>query len=284
MTAPLRDPVPDACLGVWRRISLDTLAPDGTVRTSDTATRAYWIQTPTLFADMRIPAGRPDMSGTAALSDLGASDLSWLARQQGIAGMTLAGNGLLHRRRQVDFQPTRGRDNTRRVRVEQDRLVEENPHGTVRETWQRLAGAEGDMIALRLQEEALAGGRIVPRKGYLLVVGDYFLFVRDRIGFTRQAASLEDLFEAQELGHDEQAALLDCEFSFGQRQGGVQPWIILLSTLPSREGRALFAPGQFEALRSGGDALTQRGRMQGATVTRRWSIQQWDERFSHGVS
>jgi hypothetical protein len=191
--------------------------------------------------------------------------------------MTLAGGELVHRRRQIDYQPTRGRDNTHRMHFEGELLVDENLQGSVVEKWRRLAGAEGGVITLRLLEEAEADGRIVPRKGYLLVVSDYFLFVRDRPEFTRQAASLEDLFEAQDLEREEMVPFLDCEFSFGRRSGGAQPWIIELSTLPYREGKALFSPGQFEALRAGGNALVQRGRGRNGLITRRWSIHEWTE-------
>ena len=85
------------------------------------------------------------------------------------------------------------------------------------------------------------------------------------------------MFEAQELERDAQARLLDCEFSFGRRNGGAQAWEIQLSTLPYREGKALFASGQFEALKAGGDALVQRGRGRNGVVTRRWSIAEWNE-------
>lgn len=272
MSVVLDDPVPAAYFGVWQRISLEARG-----KPADTSTRAYWIQTSALQADLRVPAGRPHFPGKAALAEYSADDLLWLARQQGIAGMTLAGGELLHRRRQIDYQPTRGRDNTHRMRFEGEVLVEENMQGSVVEKWHRLAGVEGGVVTLRLLEEAEADGRIVPRKGYLLVVSDYFLFVRDRPEFTRQAASLEDLFEAQDLERDDMVPFLDCEFSFGRRRGGAKPWIIELSTLPYREGKALFAPGQFEALRAGGNALVQRGRGLRGLVTRRWSIHEWSE-------
>ena len=272
MSVALNDPVPTGFIGVWQRISMEAKG-----RPADITTQAYWIQTSALQADMRVPAGRPDFSGKASLAEYSVDDLLWLARQQGIAGMTLAGGELVHRRRQIDYQPTRGRDNTHRMHFEGELLVDENLQGSVVEKWRRLAGAEGGVITLRLLEEAEADGRIVPRKGYLLVVSDYFLFVRDRPEFTRQAASLEDLFEAQDLEREEMVPFLDCEFSFGRRSGGAQPWIIELSTLPYREGKALFSPGQFEALRAGGNALVQRGRGRNGLITRRWSIHEWTE-------
>ena len=271
MSRELDQPVPQPCLGVWQRVS-----QEATGKPPDTTTRALWIQTSSLFADMRIPAGRPDFSGRTSLSQCGEDEMLWLARQQGIAGVTLAGEGLLHRRRQLDFQPMRGRDNVRRVSVAGDLLVEENLQGSMVEKWHRLAGPEAGVIALRLLEDA-EDGRFMPRKGYLLVMGDYFLLARDRAGFIRQAHSLEDLIEAQEPGLEEMARILDCEFSFGRRRGGAQPWEIQLSTLPFREGKALFGPGQFEALKGGGSALVQRGRGRSGPVTRRWSIQEWKE-------
>lgn len=266
----LNDPVPQSYLGVWQRVSLEARG-----KPVDTTTEAYWIQTAELFADMRVPGGRPDFSGKTSLAECSDLELLWFSRQQGFAGMAMAGGDLLHRRRQVDYQPSRGRDNTHRMRFEDELLVEENLTGTVREKWRCLTGPEHGVISLRLLEEAGPGGRISTRKGYLLVMDDYFLFVRDRIEFTRQAASLEDLFEAQDLGHDEQASLLDCEFSFGRRQGGAQPWEIQLSTLPYREGKILFAAGQFEAFRQGGEALIQRGMGRNGPVTRRWSVHEW---------
>jgi hypothetical protein len=272
MSVTLNDPVPTDFLGVWQLVSMEARG-----KPADTTARAYWMQTSALQADLRIPAGRPELSGKTTLAEYSADDMLWLARQQGIAGMTLAGGNLLHRRRQIDYQPTRGRDNTQRMHFQGEMLVEENMHGSVVHKWRRLAGVEGGVITLRLLEEAEADGRIVPRKGYLLVVSDYFLFVRDRPEFTRQAASLEDLFEAQDLERDEMIPFLDCEFSFGRRSGGSQPWAIELSTLPYREGKTLFAPGQFEALRAGGNALVQRGRGRNGLITRRWSIHEWTE-------
>ncbi|MDP2828626.1 MAG: hypothetical protein Q8O37_08470 [Sulfuricellaceae bacterium] len=296
--------VPPACFGVWQRRSLEKKG-----KTADTATLAFWIQTDALQASLCIPAGRPNShtpkgmtvplspnslpegergadslrecpvkaGEKTSLAEYDEAGLLWLARQEGIAGMTLADGDLLHRRRQIDFQPTRGRDNTHRIRFEDDLLIEENLQGSSTETWQRLAGTEGESITLRLLEESVQAGRPITRKGYLLVVSDHFLFVRDRPCFTRQAASLEDLFEAQDLEAAAMAAYLDCEFSYGRRTGGDLPWQIQHSTLPWREGKALFGTGQFESLRSGGSALIQHGQGRFGPVTRRWSIQEWRE-------
>jgi hypothetical protein len=246
-------------------------------KAADAATLAFWIQTDALQASLCIPAGRPDAHGKTSLAEYDEAGLLWLARQEGIAGMTLADGDLLHRRRQIDFQPTRGRDNTHRIRFEDDLLIAKNLQGSSTETWQRLAGTEGESITLRLLEESVQAGKPITRKGYLLAVSDHFLFVRDRPSFTRQAASLEDLFEAQDLEAAAMAAYLDCEFSYGQRTGGDLPWQIQHSTLPWREGKSLFGAGQFESLHAGGSALIQHGQGRFGSVTRRWSIQEWRE-------
>lgn len=261
-----------ACCGVWQRRSLERKG-----KAADTTTLAFWIQTGALQASLCIPAGRVTEEGKTSLAEYDEAGLLWLARQEGIAGMTLADGDLLHRRRQIDFQPTRGRDNTHRIRIEGDLLIEENRQGSSIETWQRLAGTEGESITLRLQEESLLAGRPISRKGYLLVVSDHFLLVRDRPNFTRQAASLEDLFEAQDMEPAEMVAYLDCEFSYGRRTGGDRLWHIQHSTLPWREGRALFGEMEFESLKpdSGGESLVQQGRSRHGVMTRRWSVQEW---------
>jgi hypothetical protein len=264
--------VPPECCGVWQRRSLERKG-----KAADAATLAFWIQTDALQASLCIPAGRPDAHGKTSLAEYDEAGLLWLARQEGIAGMTLADGDLLHRRRQIDFQPTRGRDNTHRIRFEDDLLIAKNLQGSSTETWQRLAGTEGESITLRLLEESVQAGKPITRKGYLLAVSDHFLFVRDRPSFTRQAASLEDLFEAQDLEAAAMAAYLDCEFSYGQRTGGDLPWQIQHSTLPWREGKSLFGAGQFESLHAGGSALIQHGQGRFGSVTRRWSIQEWRE-------
>lgn len=264
--------VPPACCGVWQRRSLERKG-----KAADTTTLAFWIQTDALQGSLHIPAGRPNENGKTSLAEYDKAGLLWLARQEGIAGMTLADGDLLHRRRQIDFQPTRGRDNTRRIRFEDDLLITENLQGSSTETWQRLAGTEGESITLRLLEESVQAGRPISRKGYLLVVSDHFLFVRDRPNFTRQAATLEDLFEAQDLEPAEMTVYLDCEFSYGRRTGGDRPWHIQHSTLPWREGRTLFGEMEFESLKPGpgAESLVQQGRSRHGVMTRRWSVQEW---------
>lgn len=58
----------------------------------DHTTRVHWMQCGLAYADVRIPAERPDLSGAACLADLDAAALLQLARAEGFAGqVTLTG-------------------------------------------------------------------------------------------------------------------------------------------------------------------------------------------------
>lgn len=52
----------------------------------DHTTRVHWMQAGRDFADVRIPAKRPDLTGLTSLSELSAPDLHMLAQTEGFAG------------------------------------------------------------------------------------------------------------------------------------------------------------------------------------------------------
>lgn len=249
------DRVPAAWVGAWQRVD---------------APRAYWLQTQRLHASILIPAGRPDFSGASSLADLSMDELLWLAEQQAVAGTCIVEGDTLHRRRQVDFQTSRGKPFIRRMRREGALLYEETTAGGEPLTWQRIGPPDAEVIAFRFQDDG--GTAADQRKGYLLVVGDCFLFVRDRGGFVPHAESLGVLAECKDYERETLIELLDFEASFGLRAGGRQPWEILLSTLPFREGKSLLAPGAFEAIVKHAGLLPQRVNRDGEIWLRRWSL------------
>jgi hypothetical protein len=257
------DRVPDAWQGAWQRLQQGVDAP-----------RAYWLQTLRLHASILIPAGRPDFSGASSLADLSLDELLWLAEQQGVAGTCIVEGDTLHRRRQVDFQTSRGKPFIRRMRREGELLREETTSGSTPLTWQRISPPEAEVIALRFQDDD-GGTAADQRKGYLLVVGDCFLFVRDRGGFVPHAESLRVLAECKDYERETLIELLDFEASFGLRAGSRQPWEILLSTLPFREGKPLLAPGAFDAIIKHAGRLPQRVNRDGKMWLRRWSLDEW---------
>ncbi len=197
----------------------------------DDSTQVAWLQGPTIFADLRQPAGMAgQFSHAGCLNGLGFSDCEKLARQQGFAGIFSARNGAFEWERYVDYQPAQGKIDAGRLFWQDDILVEEGLEQEHFEHWHRDPG------------RALA-----PRFGYilkdvadgiwgnLLRVGDFFMYSRDRalplsggslVDAVRGAASVKAARE-----------LIDFEISFGKAtQDG---WRITRSTLPYRE-HALF--------------------------------------------
>ncbi|MHB1333123.1 MAG: hypothetical protein ACYCY1_11045 [Sulfuriferula sp.] len=258
-------PVPDHYLGVWQRLSLENAAG------VDTATRVYWLQTPVLHADIRVPADRTDFRKKYALQDLTIAELRQLARQQGFAGVTLVEGDTCLWRRHIDYQPpTSGRD-IGRMTFNADRIVEDGLESSYREVWQRLPDSTGANIALRFAEELASGGCAVPRKGYLVASGDYFIFVRDRVKPLPESPPLALLLEAPTLTPDQIIAMLDCEISFGRRVGGGKLWEIQLSTLPFRERQALFSEAEWTLIAKHGGNTVQQFDTAHGVVTRRWS-------------
>ena len=254
--------VPEMYTGAWQLLGEGPDAP-----------QAYWLQTQRLHASILVPAGRPDFSGASSLTDLGMDELLWLADQQGVAGACIVEGDTLHRRRQVDFQTSRGKPFVRRMRRQGELLLEETLAGTEQVTWRKISPPDAEVIALRFQDEGTAAGD--QYKGYLLIVGEHFLFMRDRAGFAPQAESLRVLAECRDYERETLMELLDFEVSFGLRTGGSQPWEITLSTLPFREGKPLLAPTAFEAIMQNAGRQPQRVQRNGKVWLRRWSLDEW---------
>lgn len=259
------DPVPDHYLGVWQRLSLENAAG------VDTTTRVYWLQTPLLHADIRVPATRPDFRGKHGLQDLTVDELRLLACQQGFAGVTQVADDICEWYRHIDYQPPSGGRDIGRMAFNADRIVEDGLENSYREVWQRLPDGTGETIALRFLEEHASGGLAMPRKGYLVASGDYFIFARDRAALLPKASSLATLLAESSLSRNQIIDILDFEISFGRRLGGRAPWEILLSTLPFREGQALFSKAEWTGIIQRGGNVVQQFATPRGIVTRRWA-------------
>lgn len=252
--------VPDQFTGAWQRT-----APDNA--------RSFWLQSHRLHAYLTIPHGRPDFSDKSTLAECSFDELMWLAGQDGAAGACIVeSSDVLHRRRQIDYAPTRGKPFLRRMRREGMLLHEESLRGTDPATWQNISGDGAEIIAFRFQDEAMSTDFPEPCKGVLLIAGDCFIFARDRGVYALQAESLQVLAECKDYGAEELIPLLDFEISFGLRTGGAMPWEITLSTLPFREGKALLAASEFEAIMKNWQRLPQKIQRDGKLFLRRWSL------------
>lgn len=211
--------VPAEYRGLWRRRLLQT--PELT----DRSTLVYWLQTGSLYADLRLPAERvPD-------------DPQALARQQGFAGLLKVDGNRLTWERWLDFQPPAAPD-VGRVHFEGEVLVEHGVYAEYREEWERVPAAAADGAALSLEAELDGRGRQVERRGVLVACGDYFLFALDRRCALPPAPDLGTLLRNNRYAREEKHAFLDCAIDFGVREpDGV--WRVQHSTLPAHEQRDL---------------------------------------------
>lgn len=221
--------VPERYFGVWQRSLLQTAGE------SDTSSRVFWLQSQRFHADLRIRADRPVLPAGLGLDEISLEHARALARQGGFAGSTQVAGHLCSWQREIDYRPPALMPDVGAIRfAAADTLLEECPHGRYHERWQRLPDSFGACQGFRLEQVGVGA----PRIAYLLVCGAYFAFVRSRGISLPAGANLVSLVDAAQYAQ-ERTALLDCEASFGRRAGAI--WPIELSTLPMREGAALFA-------------------------------------------
>jgi len=252
--------VPPSLHGVWQRTLLQT-AGNAIV---DSETPVRWMQTASLFGDLRVPAAVSE----APLPPLEAcrpEHLTLLTTCNSFAGHTTLAGDVCTWHREVDLQPPSGVPDVGLLRyVSEDKIYEDDVEGVdYHEVWERLLESKGGPVwALRLSGAGTHGRR----RAFLLRTGDCFMFVADRttgsplpavpgdrtchFGTTRLAASLGAL----EGDLAAQQAALSYEASYGRvalGSEGEPPWRIELSTLPGRVGRRLLpvdAPGGVEEL------------------------------------
>jgi hypothetical protein len=193
----------------------------------------HYIQTPTFFADMRIPRDRSGVVAAKSFADLTDEQLRSLARQNGFTGRTTMAGIVATWQHDIDFQPSDGTpDKGRLERVPPDQMHEHGLDGSYIEAWRSSTDGKGRFLVVRVEHS----GRL---SRTLVVVGNQFVYVRNRAKDLPSAASFDALIEATHPGREQMVEYLDCEFSVGRVSGGRVPWEIELSTLPWREGRHL---------------------------------------------
>lgn len=214
------DTVPECYIGLWLRSQLQD------AQGTDTATQVFWLQTGTLYADLRIPADR--------------SAEGSVLRQQGFAGALEVAGSTLTWRRWLDFQPAAGvADVGHMCFTRLDQMIEDGVHAEYREIWDRIGPASLDRAAFALQIEYAHGRMPRRRAGVLVLVGDYFMFALDRLAALPAGRTLADLAADGTVVEELREQLFACEISLGRRRG-LHPWEILHSTRPEHEGRNLF--------------------------------------------
>jgi len=266
MIAPI--PVPHHYLGVWQRTFLQSVAG------VDKSSRVYWLQTPVLHADIRIPADRPAFKDKKSLLDFSLSELQQLARQKGFAGETsVIGNSCLWLRH-IDFQPPGFGHDIGNMEFSGTQILETGIAGNYSEIWERLPDSQGATYAFQFEEENSAYPTYKPQSGILVVSGDYFIFARDRVIALPQSLSLETLLIEKKFTQPQLIELLDFEVSFGRVANGNIPWEIQLSTLPFREGNSLITASAWADITQAKDEYVQHDSTWNGTLARRWMLPQ----------
>ena len=213
--------------GVWTRAWIEV----GGVRTSRFS--VHYLQTPALFGDVRIPTDRPTFARATSFADLTDDDLRVLTKQRGFTGHVTAVGDTITWHHEIDFQPPDGTADIGRVeRVGPTQMYEHAPDSSYVESWQSVASGDSAFLVVRVEQ----AGRL---DRILLVAGDYFLYVRNRVADLPRAASLDSLILATHASRSQVIAYLDCEFSTGRIRSGTVPWEIHESTLPWRAGQRL---------------------------------------------
>ena len=213
--------------GVWTREWIER----GGARTDRFDIR--FLQTPTLFGDVRIPRDRSDFSHTSSFADLTDAELRSLAKQRGFAGTTSVSGELATWRHEIDFQPPDSSPDIGRLeRIDDTHFYEHATDSSYIESWRSLGTGDGKFLALRVE-------RVGRLDRVLLVAGDHFLYVRNRPRDLPVAPSLDSLIVTTQATRAQVIEYLDCELSAGRIHAGSIPWEIQHSTLPWREGRHL---------------------------------------------
>lgn len=132
----------------------------------DHTTHVHWMQVGAAYADVRIPADRPELSGFAALSELPAETLRQLAQAEGFAGhVTLEGTQCTWHR-EINWHGAPDALDVGAILFDpKGRMIETGVQADYTELWQPHAAPNG--AAWRFAGAGYAG--------YLITHGDTFV-------------------------------------------------------------------------------------------------------------
>lgn len=233
--------------GVWVR----EWEEDPIGELADNTTQVYWLQTKCgLFADIRIPQGLPaqPFEGNPTFKGQPTEIVMPFAEVKSFAGtgsVEVASKGgeprtLFTWHRSFDYQPALTSEGTPDIGVMANFVVdsegcesvlEDGVDGDYREKWLRtFKPADGDVsVCLELMTETTSGSEPVPRKGILIVLGQHFIYVVNRLAELPHAKHLRDLASNPKfqdwLGEfSAQYGVIDAEGRFSTSISA-QPWM-----------------------------------------------------------
>jgi hypothetical protein len=234
----------DVPTGAWQR---DWIRRRG--GPPDAALAVRYVQTPSVFGDVRIRADRPGVTVATSFGDLTDDELLALAEQKGFAGYTAINGVNATWYHEIDFQPSGGGQDIGRIEpMGAGKMFEHALDGAYVESWSVLGPDRGRFFAVRV----LHGDRV---QHLLAVAGDHFVYARARAAPLPAADSLADAIAETHATRETIIAYLDCEISYGTTHG----WQIERSTLPWREGKRLAFADQIVIDASGQPAPREPG-------------------------
>ena len=257
--------VPGWLRGLWQRLSIETA--DGQ---RDTQTQVFYLQTSSCFGDLRVPIDRPDLKH-ASFASLTQEDISALSKQQGFAGIAQFEQGQCQWFRYIDYQPPQAVRDVGLLYWQDGVLIEDGVDQVYREEWQKVDDGDGDYTALVLIDDTSA--QASTWQASLVIAGDYFIYSHNRSIALPAAETLTDCVTGT-TAFEKQQDYLACEISFGLCQSGEVPWEIQRSTIPWREGSALWSVSDLVI------DLKQRRVLQtvpqsNSARVQQWKIQEW---------
>ena len=230
--SPTLRTAPPWFVGAWKR---EWMRPRGGTACETSIVRD--LQTPSVFGSVRIALDRPAFVGANSFADLDDAQLAVLLTQRGGFAGTASFVGenatsIATWNHEIDFQPRNGIDAARLTQTGPTTVLEESLDGTFDELWQSVPGGDGNCLGLKITR----AGRV---ERMLIVVGDHFVYARNRTRDLPDAPSLTELVATTHATRAQIIEMLDCELSYGLVRSGRVAWEVRLSTLPWREGRVL---------------------------------------------
>ncbi len=197
----------------------------------DHSTRVHWLQAGELFADLRIPAERPDVRGLSALSELPARDLSRLLEAEGFAGHTTVQDGRCTWHRHINWHGVPPQADIGQMSWDADgALIEDGVLSEYRELWRR------EEMPVPQVHQVRAG----TQTGLLIDSGSLFVLAMGPV----PAGDTTALRAALAAGERDEAALhaqFESEYLLGHWDGRFG--IAALSTNPLHEGHVALERG-----------------------------------------
>ena len=156
-----------------------------------------------------------------------------LNRKLGVSDFNTMADTVATWHHDMQFQPPDGTEDSGRIqRLGRGRMHEHGLDGSYTEAWRLLADGGGRYLVIR----TMRSGRLSQS---LVVVGDQFVYARNREKDLPVAASLDTLISSTHPTRATIVEFLNFELSVGRVRGDSVSWKIEQSTLPRREGRHL---------------------------------------------